>query len=49
MWNESVRFFELSRDGKTIGNFYLDLYARTGKRPGAWMDEGAQPLAQAHR
>ncbi|MFO1227015.1 M3 family metallopeptidase [Roseateles sp.] len=39
VWNESVRFFELSRDGKAIGNFYLDLYARTGKRPGAWMDE----------
>ncbi|MEO3692733.1 M3 family metallopeptidase [Roseateles paludis] len=39
VWNETVRFFELTRDGKPIGNFYLDLYARTGKRPGAWMDE----------
>src|SRR6185369_10210487 len=22
-----------------IGQFYLDAYARTGKRPGAWMDD----------
>lgn len=39
VWNETVRFFELSRNGTPIGNFYLDLYARPGKRPGAWMDE----------
>ncbi|XHS78366.1 M3 family metallopeptidase [Burkholderiaceae bacterium UC74_6] len=39
VWFESVKFYELQRGGATIGQFYLDLYARAGKRPGAWMDE----------
>ena len=39
VWHESVQFCELRRDGRLIGQVYLDLYARSGKRPGAWMDE----------
>jgi oligopeptidase A len=39
VWNETVKFYELKRSGKVIAQFYLDLYARSGKRPGAWMDE----------
>ncbi|MEH0167437.1 M3 family metallopeptidase [Roseateles microcysteis] len=39
VWHESVKFYRLERNGSLIGQFYLDLYARTGKRPGAWMDE----------
>jgi oligopeptidase A len=39
VWHDSVRFYELQRDGQLVGQFYLDLYARPGKRPGAWMDE----------
>lgn len=39
VWHESVGFYRLERDGALIGQFYLDLYARPGKRPGAWMDE----------
>jgi len=39
VWHESVKFYRLDRKGQTIGQFYLDLYARNGKRPGAWMDE----------
>ncbi|MBA4343193.1 MAG: oligopeptidase A [Methylibium sp.] len=39
VWHDSVRFYELQRDGRLVGQFYLDLYARPGKRPGAWMDE----------
>jgi len=39
VWHDSVKFYELKRSGQTIGQFYLDLYARPGKRPGAWMDE----------
>jgi oligopeptidase A len=38
-WDPAVRFFKIQRDGKTIGQFYLDLYARETKRGGAWMDE----------
>jgi peptidyl-dipeptidase Dcp len=32
-----VRTFEVRRDGKIIGLFYLDNFARAGKRSGAWM------------
>ncbi len=39
VWHESVRFFRIERAGKLVGQFYLDPYARTGKRPGAWMDD----------
>ncbi|MDB6002092.1 MAG: oligopeptidase [Rhizobacter sp.] len=38
VWNPTVRFFRIERHGKLVGQFYLDLYARSGKRPGAWMD-----------
>jgi oligopeptidase A len=38
-WDPAVRFFKILRDGKLIGQFYLDLYARETKRGGAWMDE----------
>ncbi|MEJ6001656.1 M3 family metallopeptidase [Paucibacter soli] len=39
VWHESVKFYRLERAAQPIGQFYLDLYARPGKRPGAWMDE----------
>jgi oligopeptidase A len=39
VWHETVKFYELKRGGKLIAQFYLDLFARNGKRPGAWMDE----------
>ena len=38
-WHPDVRFFRIVRGGETIGQFYLDLYARDTKRGGAWMDE----------
>lgn len=39
-WDPSVRFFDiLDKSNKLIGQFYFDLYARAGKRSGAWMDE----------
>ncbi len=44
-WHPDVRYFEVlsqSADSQTnskrIGEFFLDLYAREGKRPGAWAD-----------
>ena len=40
VWHEDVRFFRVEdRDGRLLGQFYLDLYAREGKRGGAWMDD----------
>jgi oligopeptidase A len=40
VYHPSVRFFELvDRNGHLVGQFYLDLYAREGKRGGAWMDD----------
>lgn len=38
IWHPTVRFFEVRRDGKPIAYFYADLFAREGKRSGAWMD-----------
>ncbi|OOZ41228.1 oligopeptidase A [Solemya pervernicosa gill symbiont] len=39
-WHKDVRFFDIrSEQGELRGQFYLDLYARTNKRGGAWMDE----------
>jgi len=37
VWHEAVRFFDIYRQGKKIASFYMDLYAREGKRGGAWM------------
>jgi peptidyl-dipeptidase Dcp len=37
VFEPSVRTFEVARDGKVIGLFYLDNFARSGKRSGAWM------------
>jgi len=39
VWHRDVRFYRIERDGKLIGQFYLDLYARSGKSGGAWMDD----------
>ena len=39
VWDESVQFFEVRRDGKVIAAFYVDPYSRPGeKRGGAWMN-----------
>jgi oligopeptidase A len=45
VWHDSVRFYRIERPGtgdaapQLVGQFYLDPYARPGKRPGAWMDD----------
>ena len=37
VWHSDARYFELEDQGTVVGGFYFDLYARTGKRGGAWM------------
>ncbi|HWU26848.1 MAG TPA: M3 family metallopeptidase, partial [Rhizomicrobium sp.] len=34
-----LRVFELTRNGRPAGLYYLDPFARTGKQSGAWMSE----------
>ena len=36
-YHPDVRVWEAQREGRTIGLFYGDYYARPGKRSGAWM------------
>ncbi|KDE41380.1 Oligopeptidase A [Nitrincola lacisaponensis] len=36
-WHADVRLFRLSRDGDTLAYCYLDPFARSNKRGGAWM------------
>jgi len=39
-WDPSVKLFSVNnQEGELIGYFYADLFARDGKRPGAWMDD----------
>jgi oligopeptidase A len=37
VWHPDARYFELEDQGTVLGGFYFDLYARSGKRGGAWM------------
>lgn len=39
VWHKDVRYFELEKGGAIIGSVYMDLYAREGKRGGAWMND----------
>ncbi|MDN6180736.1 MAG: oligopeptidase A [Halomonas subglaciescola] len=36
-YHADVRYFQILENGAPIAGFYLDLYAREGKRGGAWM------------
>ncbi|MEN3159227.1 oligopeptidase A [Alkalimonas sp. NCh-2] len=40
VWHPDVRFYDIfDSSGALRGSFYLDLYARSKKRGGAWMDD----------
>ena len=39
VYHPDVRVFEVRRDGKQVGLWYFDPYARAGKNSGAWMSE----------
>lgn len=36
-WHSDAHYYQVLRNGQQIAGFYLDLYAREGKRGGAWM------------
>jgi oligopeptidase A len=38
-YHPDARLFEILEDGEIIARFFLDLYARSDKRGGAWMDD----------
>ena len=38
-YHKDVRLFELSREGEVVAHCYLDPFARSAKRGGAWMDD----------
>ena len=38
-YHSDVRLFELSREGEVLAHCYLDPFARSAKRGGAWMDD----------
>ena len=37
-WHEDVKFFAVRENGRDVAYLYADLYAREGKRAGAWLD-----------
>ena len=39
VWHPGVSFYRIEREGRLVGQFYLDPAARSGKRGGAWMDD----------
>ncbi|MDH4215556.1 MAG: M3 family metallopeptidase [Gallionella sp.] len=40
VWHDDVRFYDIrDAQGQLVGQFYLDMYARSSKRGGAWMDD----------
>ncbi len=48
VWHPDVSYYELKNtDGTLVGGLYLDLYARTAKQGGAWMNDvrGRRKLA----
>ena len=57
VYDPTVRVFEVfDKDGKTLSLIYIDWYARSNKRGGAWMNEyvsqsglmGSQPVVANH-
>jgi len=49
-WHPTVRFYDvIDGSGTTVGQFYLDLYARPAKRGGAWMDNAVNRRRHGER
>ncbi|MEG0487031.1 MAG: M3 family metallopeptidase [Acinetobacter sp.] len=49
LWHADAHYYELEDQGTVIGGFYFDLYARNGKRGGAWMSPFRSRMQTEHR
>jgi peptidyl-dipeptidase Dcp len=49
VYQPDVTVYEVTRDGKHVGLWYFDPYARDGKQSGAWMNEYRTQEAQKDR
>ena len=38
-YHDDLRLFKISKDGEDVSYIYYDLFARKGKKPGAWMSD----------
>lgn len=39
-WDRNAAYYQLTgKDGQPVGGFYVDFFARSNKRAGAWMDQ----------
>ncbi|MFK8984676.1 M3 family metallopeptidase [Acinetobacter seifertii] len=48
VWHPDAHYFELEDQGQVVGGFFFDLYARTGKRGGAWMSGFRSRMQTVH-
>ena len=48
LWHADAHYYELEDHGNVIGGFYFDLYARNGKRGGAWMSPFRSRMQTEH-
>lgn len=48
VWHPDACYFELEDQGEVVGGFFFDLYARTGKRGGAWMSGFRSRMQTVH-
>ena len=49
VWHDQARYYDVLRGGQVVAGVYVDLYARQGKRGGAWMDVARARFLDADR
>ena len=49
VWHADARYYDVLRDGTVVAGVYVDLFARQGKRGGAWMDVARARFLDADR
>ncbi|GAA4999485.1 M3 family metallopeptidase [Acinetobacter puyangensis] len=49
LWHQNAKYYEVEEQGRIIGGFYFDLYARDSKRGGAWMSGFRSKVKDQHQ